>query len=89
MMVREPNFLNTSKLSDTIKATFNRRGTQKTLFIQFNEKGMLSLQALWNNHLRGLGLFRARLIFPEKISDAIDEINNWISSAALHMSDSN
>ncbi|MDR3490844.1 MAG: nucleotidyl transferase AbiEii/AbiGii toxin family protein [Gammaproteobacteria bacterium] len=79
VMIYEPNFLDVARLSDVIQATFNRRGTQKRLSIQFDEVGMKSLQILWGGHLRGLGVFRERLNLPETISDAIGEINNWIS----------
>jgi len=83
VMIREPNFLAVDKLVDTIQATFNRRGTQKTSSIQFDESGMQSLQALWSQHLRGLGVFREKLSLPENISEVIGEINDWIESNKL------
>ena len=79
MMIYEPNFLNSDKLTEAIKATFNRRGTQKKLSIQFDEAGKQSLQVLWNRHLQGLGVFRERITLPDNISDVINEINNWVS----------
>jgi predicted nucleotidyltransferase component of viral defense system len=79
MMIHEPNFLDSGKLPDAIQATFDRRGTQKELSIQFDEAGTQSLQLLWNRHLQGLGVFRERIALPENISDVINEINNWVS----------
>ena len=78
VMIREPDFLDTKKLTNSIQATFNRRGTPISLLINFDSAGIQSLQALWSNHLRGLGLFRDRLNLPNQIDDTIKEINSWI-----------
>jgi predicted nucleotidyltransferase component of viral defense system len=78
VMIREPNFLNTKKLTNSIQTTFNRRGTPISLLIHFDSAGTQSLQALWSNHLRGLGEFRERLNLPNQIDDTIKEINSWI-----------
>lgn len=83
VMIREPNFLNAGKLTNSIQATFNRRGTLILLSINFDSAGIQGLQALWSNHLRGLGIFRQRLNLPDHVSDVINEINNWISSNRL------
>ncbi len=77
IMIREPNFLDIRKLRGTIQATFNRRGTQVPLSINFDFSGIQGLHALWSNHLRGLGIFRERLNLPDQISDVINEINSW------------
>jgi predicted nucleotidyltransferase component of viral defense system len=79
VMIREPNFLNAEKLTSSIQATFNHRGTPISLSINFDPAGMQSLQALWSNHLRGLGVFRERLNLPDQISDVINEISHWIA----------
>jgi predicted nucleotidyltransferase component of viral defense system len=79
MMIHEPNFLDSGKLTDAVQATFDRRGTQKKLLIQFDEAGTQSFQLLWNRHLQGLGVFRERITLPENISDVINEINDWVS----------
>jgi hypothetical protein len=84
VMIREPNFLDIVKLINSIKATFNRRRTAISLSINFDSSGMHSLQTLWNNHLRGLGVFRERLNLPDQINDAINEINNWIKLKKMH-----
>lgn len=78
VMIREPDFLDTEKLTSSIQATFNRRGTPISLAINFDSASIKSLQALWSNHLRGLGVFRERLNLPNQIDDAIKEINSWI-----------
>jgi hypothetical protein len=83
VMIREPNFLNTEKLTNSIQATFNRRGTPTSLSINFDSAGIQGLQALWSNHLRGLGVFRERLSLPDQIDDAINEINRWVTSNTL------
>ncbi len=83
VMIREPNFLNAEKLTNSIQATFNRRGTPISLSINFDPAGIQSLQALWSNHLRGLGVFRERLNFPDQVGDAINEINIWIINERL------
>ena len=44
---------------------------------------MKSLKVLGRNHMRGLGVFRERLNFPDQIGDAINEINSWIKSNGL------
>lgn len=80
VMIREPNFLNAEKLINSIQATFNRRGTPISLKINFDSAG---LQALWSNHLRGLGAFRERLNLPDQIDDVINEINSWLTLKAL------
>lgn len=77
VMIREPNFLDTEKLTHSIQATFSRRGTAISLSINFDSAGIQSLQALWSNHLRGLGVFREHLNLPNQITDAINEINDW------------
>lgn len=84
VMIREPDFLNTKKLADSIQATFSRRGTPVSLSINFDSTGIQSLQALWSNHLRGLGLFKSHLNLPDLIGDAINEINHWMKLNLLH-----
>ncbi len=78
VMIREQNFLDTGKLPNSIQATFNRRGTPISLSINIDSNSMQSLQALWRNHLNGLGAFREHLNFPNQIDDVIKEINNWL-----------
>lgn len=83
VMIHEPNFLNIETLANSIQTTFKRRGTPMSLAINFDSAGIQSLQALWNNHLRGLGTFRKRLNLPDQIGDVINEINHWMVSKRL------
>jgi len=83
LMIRKPSFLDVGKLAKVIQGTFSRRGTATKLFIEFDQDGQQGLQVLWNNHLRGLGVFRERLNLPDKISGAINEINAWVISSGL------
>jgi predicted nucleotidyltransferase component of viral defense system len=83
VMIREEDFLNIKKLTDSIQATFNRRETPMSLSINFDSADIKSLQSMWSNHLRGLGIFRERLNLPDQISDAINEINNWLTLKVL------
>jgi predicted nucleotidyltransferase component of viral defense system len=78
VMIREQNFLDTEKLSSSIQVTFNRRGTPISLSINFDPNNIQSLQALWRNHLSGLGTFRESLNLPNQIDDVINEINAWL-----------
>lgn len=78
VMIREPNFLIAEKLTHSIQATFKRRGTPLSPTINFNMTDMENMQALWNSHLRGLGLFRERLNLPNQIKEVITELNGWM-----------
>lgn len=84
IMTRETNFLDTEKLANSIHATFNRRGTPLSLTFNFETDGIQSLQTSWNYHLRGLGVFRDRLNFPNQIDEVINEINSWIKQKNLY-----
>lgn len=83
VMISVPNFLDIQKLNDSIHATFKRRGTAKSLVIHFDPTGIQILQKLWANHLRGLGLFKTQLAFPDQISDVISHINHWLKLNGL------
>ncbi|EKD70954.1 MAG: hypothetical protein ACD_46C00315G0005 [uncultured bacterium] len=54
-----------------------------SLIIRFDVTSIQSLQALWSNHIRGLGVFRERLNLPDQIDEAIKEINGWINLKKL------
>lgn len=83
VMIYKPNLLDVRKLTDSIQATFDRRRTSRSLLIEFDTSGIKNLQVLWANHLKGLGIFKDRLNFPDKISDVIKEINSWIAMKGL------
>lgn len=80
LMIREPNLINTDKLSNAIRATFAHRNTTVKIPVMFDESGMQSLQRLWTNHLRGLGNYKDKLNMLEQIIEVIIEINNYLSS---------
>jgi predicted nucleotidyltransferase component of viral defense system len=84
VMIREPHFFNTEELTHSIQSTFSRRETFLSS-INFNASGIQSLQSLWSNHLRGLGVFRERLNLPDHIDEVIKEINDWIERNVLHL----
>lgn len=79
LMICEPNFLDVLKLSETIRLVFERRGTEKTVFIEIGEGNIGNLQNLWSNHLRGLGVLRERVKLPENIVEVIKVLNHWNS----------
>jgi predicted nucleotidyltransferase component of viral defense system len=83
VMIREPDFLDIEKLTNSIQATFNRRRTPISLTINFDSDDIQNLQALWSNHLRGLGVFRERLNLPDKIDGVIKEVNGWVKLNGL------
>lgn len=83
IMIREPHFITTEKLTHSLQATFKHRGTPIPLSIKFDAPGMQSLQALWSNHLRGLGIQKEHLHLPQQINDVINEINSWIKLKIL------
>jgi|SRR3990167_300744 len=78
LMIREPNFLDRKKLFNAIKITFERRGTKFILPVMFDEEGVQTLQKFWSAHLRGLGVYKAQLNFPDEIGDVMGEINGWL-----------
>lgn len=80
LMIRESGLLTAHEVAFAIAATFKNRGTEFKVPIAFNDDEMPSLQRLWNDHLRSLGEFRAKLALPEKIEDVIAEINAWLGA---------
>jgi len=80
LMIREKDNLKEKNLTETIQATFQHRGTELKLPIQFDDSGMQNLQKLWGNHLRNLGVFKDRLNLPNEINAAIHEINEYMLS---------
>jgi predicted nucleotidyltransferase component of viral defense system len=83
LMIREERLLDTKKLQLTIMATFKHRGTRLQLPIAFDQSGISSLEKLWKNHLKGLGVFRSQLRLPEGIKTAIEEINTWLMAKGI------
>lgn len=78
LMTREPDLIDTEKLRNDITQTFVHRDTQLTIPVNFDPDGILSLQKLWTQHLRGLGETSKQLKLPERISDVLNEMNQWV-----------
>lgn len=78
LMIREPGLLDSEKLSDAVRITFQQRKTQIKLPIQFDSEATKNLQEYWKNHLSGLGGFRQSLNLPDKIADVILELNSFL-----------
>ncbi len=78
LMSREPNLLDIEKLKASLTTTFQTRGTPKSFPIQFGSGSVDDMQAYWGGHLASLGSYKVELKIPDKLSDALAEINNWI-----------
>jgi hypothetical protein len=78
LMVRNDNLLDKKKVIQDISTTFNARGTQIMLPIEFDGKGIEILQRLWRNHLRGLGFMKERLQIPDSFGELLFELNGWL-----------
>jgi predicted nucleotidyltransferase component of viral defense system len=79
LLSREKELLENKKLLAAIHTTFQHRGTNLKLPIQFDTLGIENLQKLWANHLRTLGAFKEQLNLPSEIIDAIQEINSYLA----------
>lgn len=79
LLSREKELLENEKLLAAIHTTFQHRGTDLKLPIQFDTFGIENLQKLWANHLRTLGAFKEQLNLPGEIIDAIQEINSYLA----------
>lgn len=78
LMSREPGLFKGELLKRAVEATFEHRGTAIKTSIAFDPPGIESLQKLWTQHLKGLGVIKDDLRLPEKIDDVIAEINSWL-----------
>jgi predicted nucleotidyltransferase component of viral defense system len=82
LMIRENGLLDPKKATAAISSTFGHRGTKYLVPIEFDASGMATLQGLWGRHLTGLGAFREKLKLPDKMGDALAELNRWLTSIA-------
>lgn len=80
LMIRETGLLDVAKLKESIRLTFDNRGTVLKLPIQFDEAGTVKMQTLWAQHLNGLKKFKDILKLPEQMSEVIKELNTWLST---------
>lgn len=78
IMSRENKLLDLVKLKNTISSTFSHRGTDFTFPLKMDDLGAQSLQRLWTNHLRGLGQYKNKLNFPDKIEILNKEVAEWL-----------
>lgn len=83
LMSREPNLLDIEKLKSSITTTFETRETAKNFPIQFGGGSVDDMQAYWGGHLANLGSYKVELNMPDKLSDALDEINDWVVKKEL------
>ncbi len=80
IIAKEKGLLENGKLLAAIHTTFQHRGTNLKLPIEFNTLGMKNLQILWADHLLTLGVFKEQLDLPNKIIEVIQEINGYLES---------
>ena len=78
LIIRQSGLINSKLIKKALAATFKHRKTDLRIPIEFDEHGIEGMQALWNNHLNGLGRFRQELNLPESIETVINEINEWM-----------
>ncbi|OGO93546.1 MAG: hypothetical protein A3F10_05845 [Coxiella sp. RIFCSPHIGHO2_12_FULL_42_15] len=83
LLSREKFLIDKNKLKINIDNTFQHRKTNKEIPLKFTEIEYSILQLQWGAHLRVLGDTTKTLNLPEKISDLIEEINNWLEKNYL------
>jgi predicted nucleotidyltransferase component of viral defense system len=77
-MCGEPRLLDPGATEAAIQSTFENRGTEIALPINYEGDDIETLQDLWNAHLRDLGRNPESSMLPEKFMDLIDKINDWL-----------
>ena len=83
LMSREPYLLDIEKLKTSITTTFQTRETTKNFPIQVSSGSVDDMQAYWGGHLASLGSYKVDLKMPDKLSDVLEEINNWVVNRGL------
>jgi hypothetical protein len=78
LISREKDLLNLGKLRGDIHKTFENRGTQKVLPLNFAEKDLQAMQRLWSAHLRGLGPVARSIHLPERMDELVQSLNAWL-----------
>lgn len=78
LLMRKSHMINLIKLRESIDNTFRNRGTIFQL-INFDEKGLKSLQKFWIAHRKNLGVIAEKLHLPVSIQEVIAELNKIIS----------
>jgi len=78
LMIRHPTLLDSEKVKHCVKATFNNLGTDLKLPLSFSAEELETLQKYWTAHRRGIARSASKLLLPEKINEAVTEINGWL-----------
>src|SRR3990167_5998777 len=80
LLCRQSKLIDKVLLNDNIAETFQNRGTEFSIPVQFQPDELERMQALWSGHLRVLGDSRSEaLSLPKNIVAIIDELNHWLS----------
>ena len=78
----ESKLIDKIRLKDNITQTFQNRGTEFSLPVQFQSDELERMQLLWSGHLRVLGVERLQALgLPANIETVIDELNHWLSKS--------
>lgn len=83
LMIREPGLLDLEKVKSSVNTTFETRETAKSFPIQFAVGSVDDMQNYWGGHLASLGSYKIELKMPDKLSEALSEINNWILEKSI------
>ncbi len=78
LMIREPELLDKKSIQETVQNTFKNRETIFKAPITFDKSGMEFLEKQWAVHLRNVKKFKDSLKLPDKLQEALDELNTWL-----------
>jgi hypothetical protein len=79
LLCRESNLIDKARLKDNIVQTFQNRGTEFSIPVQFQSDELDRMQLLWAGHLRALGASRAQSLgLPDHMETVIDDLNQWL-----------
>lgn len=80
LLCRKKELFNIEKLTHSIQATFQNRGTKITVPLIFSRAELNSLQAYWSEHLRVVGSEMNELLkLPSEISAVVDDVNRLLT----------
>ncbi len=82
LMQRQRELLDIKKLREAIQRTFENRGTSLRK-IQFDLKGMETIQGYWKFHCQDLGVIAEELGIPQEVKQVIEEINLFLDEGLL------
>lgn len=81
LIIRSGDLPEYPELKKAIELTFMNRNTALTFPLSFGEEQIKGLQTYWAAHLKKLGSRVDGLKLPAKITDVVEEINNWADNA--------